>query len=185
VTTTHETVLAFSMIAIENLRESKTNPRRHQDPAAFAELVKSVEQRGVLVPLLVRAIATHKDDYEIVAGWRRYKAAQKVGVKELPVRIMPLTDIEVLEIQVIENLQREDVHPLDEARGYAVLMEKANYDVEGIAAKVGKSASYVYQRLKLTELIEPAKKSFLGGRVNGWPCDPDCKVATWGSERGA
>jgi ParB family chromosome partitioning protein len=149
----------FQLIPIDHLRESPTNPRRHVDKAAFEELVKSVMTHGVLVPLLVRPI--FDGAFEIVAGSRRYKAAKKAGIAEIPIRARPLTDIQVLEIQVIENLQRADVHPLDEGEGYRVLMQRAGYEVPAIAEKVGKSVSYVYQRLKLTELTPAAKKAFL------------------------
>lgn len=153
----------FRLVLPSDLTESKTNPRRHADAKAFADLVSSVREHGVLVPLLVRP--TRNGSFEIVAGARRYRAAKEVGVDSIPVRVRDLTDTQALEIQVIENLQREDVHPLDEATGYQALMKRAGYDVPAIAAKVGKSVSYVYQRLKLAELIEPLKKAFLEDRI--------------------
>lgn len=152
----------FQMVPLEQLHESRFNPRRHFDDAKMAELVESVKRLGVLTPLLARPNAS---GYEIAAGHRRYRAAKKAGVESVPVRIRPMTDAEFLEVVTIENLQREDIHPLDEALGYQALMEKAGYDVDAIAAKVSKSASYVYQRLKLVELIEPAKKAFLEDRI--------------------
>jgi ParB family chromosome partitioning protein len=155
----------FQVVPIERLRESPTNPRRHVDKAAFDELVKSVTTHGVLVPLLVRPLADAELSFEIVAGSRRYKAAKKAGIAEIPIRARPLTDVEVLEIQVIENIQRADVHPLDEGEGYRVLMQRAGYEVPAIAEKVGKSVSYVYQRLKLTELTPAAKKAFLADAI--------------------
>ncbi|MGH8429688.1 MAG: ParB/RepB/Spo0J family partition protein, partial [Solimonas sp.] len=153
----------FRLVLPSDLTESATNPRRHADAKAFTDLVASVRTHGVLVPLLVRPGLNGR--YEVVAGMRRYRAAKEAGVESIPVRIRDLTDTQALEIQVIENLQREDVHPLDEAIGYQALMDRAGYDVVGIAAKVGKSASYVYQRLKLAELIEPAKKAFLADEI--------------------
>lgn len=162
-----ETAQEFQVIPLSALRESKTNPRRHFNPTAFEELVKSIRTHGVLVPLIVRGFGREGDErtYEIVCGARRYRAAKKASVKDVPVRIQPLTDLQVLEIQVIENLQREDVHPLDEGAGYRVLIEKTGHDVATIAAKVDKSISYIYQRLKLTELIEPAKKACLEDKI--------------------
>ena len=155
----------FQMVPLAALRAPKTNPRRYFDQARFDELKKSVQDHGVLVPLLVRPFDGQRETFEVVAGSRRLKAAQEAKLTEVPVRIRPLTDVQVLEIQVIENLQREDVHPLDEAEGYRTLMERAKYDVQAIADKVGKSASYVYQRLKLTELVEPAKQAFLKDEI--------------------
>jgi len=147
----------FRMVPLDQLHESQWNTRKHFDDKKFEELLGSVVRVGVLTPLLARPNA---DGFEIAAGHRRFKAAKKAGLKELPVRIRLMTDAEFLEIVTIENLQREDLHPLDEALGYQALMKKAGYDVPAIAAKVGKSESYVYQRLKLADLIEPAKKLF-------------------------
>jgi ParB family chromosome partitioning protein len=150
----------FATVPLGQLRESKTNPRRSFEPKALEELTASIKAKGLLTPLLVRPSSGH---HEIVAGHRRFRAARAAGLTELFCQVRELTDTEVLEIQVIENLQRADVHPLEEAEGYRRLLEAkgAGYDVPAIAAKVGKSVSYVYQRLKLAELIEPAKKAFL------------------------
>ena len=150
----------FQTVPIDQVVESTTNPRRHRDARKQAELQKSIEKSGVLVPLLVRPL---NGSLEIVAGSRRYHAALAAGLQALPARVRPFTDTEVLEIQVIENLQREDVHPLDEATGYQALLEKAKYDVERIADRVGKSTSYVYQRLKLVDLVPEAKAAAFKG----------------------
>src|SRR5579872_5003798 len=106
-------------IEVTRLRESKMNPRRHF--AGLDELTASVKQHGVLTPLLVRSVSdgnTTSTKYEIIAGARRYRAAKAAGIDSLPVRVLDLDDAQALEFQVIENLQREDVHPLDEALGY-------------------------------------------------------------------
>lgn len=161
-TTEQQPSSEFQMVPLEQLHESRFNPRRHFDDAKMAELVDSVKRLGVLTPLLARPNA---DGYEIAAGHRRYRAAKTAGVPLLPVRIRLMTDGEFLEVITIENLQREDVHPLDEALGYQALMERAGYDVAAIAAKVAKSESYIYQRLKLVDLIEPAKKAFVEDRI--------------------
>ena len=153
--------MEFQTVEIGRLAESRTNPRRHFGERGMEELVGSVRDHGVLNPLLVRPCADGgKGRLEIVCGSRRYRAAKTAGLKTIPVRMSALSDEQVLEIQVIENLQREDVHPLDEAAGYRALMETGRYTVESLAAKVGKSASYVYQRMKLTELVEAAKEAF-------------------------
>jgi ParB family chromosome partitioning protein len=156
------TLPTFRMLSIDKLRESKTNPRRTFDEKALLELIASVREKGVIVPLIVRE---QNGTFEIVAGARRYRAAKKAGLAEIPVRIMDLTDEQTLETQVIENLQREDVHPLEEAEGYARLLKAGKHDVEAIASKIGKSATYIYQRLKLDHLIGPAKKAFLEGEL--------------------
>ncbi len=152
----------FQIVPIQQVKESSTNPRRHFSEQGMQDLIDSVRKHGVLVPLLVRPVDEH---LEIIAGARRFRAARTAELKELPVRIKNIGDNEALEIQILENLQREDIHPLEEALGYRALMEKANYDVAAIAAKVAKSESYVYQRLKLTELIKPAQDSFLQDKI--------------------
>lgn len=155
-------------VAIVELRESATNPRKHFDKTRLEELTLSIRNDGVIVPLLVRPqpnLGRNETGFEIVAGARRYRAAKAAGLKEVPVLVRQLSELQALETQVVENLQRTDVHPLDEALGYRALIEKARYDVAAIAAKVGKSESYVYQRLKLTDLINRAKAAFLQDKI--------------------
>ncbi len=154
---------AFRTVPLDQVIESPANPRRHFDERGLAELTASVQEKGVLVPLLVRPVNGH---FEIVAGARRRRAAAAAGLAEVPVLVRELNDDQALEAAVIENLQREDVHPLEEASGYRALMERARHDVESIAAKVGKSVSYVYQRLQLLRLIDPLQKLFLEGEIN-------------------
>jgi ParB family chromosome partitioning protein len=155
----------FQIVATSLVCESKTNPRRHFDERGMEELTASIRTHGVLVPLLVRSKQGATCRYEIIAGARRLRAARAAKLESIPIRIREMSDTQVLEIQILENLQRADLHPLDEALGYCALMERAAYDVAAIAAKVNKSESYVYQRLKLAELIEPAQKEFLEDRI--------------------
>lgn len=156
--------IEFQMVPTASLRESRTNPRRHFDERGMQELTESVRTHGVLVPLLIRPL---EDEalYQIICGARRFRAAQAAQVPVIPARVRHMTDIQVLELQLVENLQREDVHPLDEATGYRALMDTAGYDAPGIAAKIGKSLSYVYGRLKLAELIPRAQKAFLDDTI--------------------
>jgi ParB family chromosome partitioning protein len=157
---------SIPMIALSLIRESSTNPRRHFDEKGMEDLVASVKESGVITPLLLRPKANGKGSlYEIVAGARRFRAAKKAHLLEVPANIRELDDDRALELQTIENLQREDVHPLDEALGYQALLKRPGYEVLSIAEKVGKSASYVYQRLKLAELIPEAQKRFLEGDI--------------------
>lgn len=163
-------------LSLKTLRLSKTNPRRTLDPAKLKDLIASVKEKGVLVPLLVRPLTTpttgrpvkgyseNGAHFEIVAGERRFRAAEKAGLETIPCLVRRLSDQEALEVQVIENLQREDVHPLDEGLGYRKLLDTSKYEVATLAAKVGKSESYVYQRLKLAELIPAAQKDFVDGK---------------------
>lgn len=162
---------AFQSIPVPLLRASSTNPRKHFDKAALDELAASLKEHGILQPILVRplgnmgGIASH-DCFEIVAGERRYRAAKIAKLSEMPATIRELTDKQVIEIQVIENVQREDLHPLEEAEGYEQLIKHHGYDVKSIAAKVGKSDSYVEKRLKLCALHEKARKAFSEGKLD-------------------
>ena len=150
----------YRNLPLSILTESKSNPRRIFDDAALKELADSIRSQGVLSPLLVRPL--NERSFEIVAGARRYRAAQMAESETVPVRIVNLTDAEALEAQLIENLQRRDVHPLEEAQGFRALLnlEEPKYSIEQIAAKTGKSPAYVAQRLKLTELAPAVVEAF-------------------------
>lgn len=164
---------AITYVEARSLHESATNPRRHFDERGLEELAASIREQGIINALLVRPIRDDrgeqvmergpKDDrkprpsYEVICGARRLRAARAAGLESIPIVIRDLNDAQALETQVVENLQREDVHPLDEAHGFRALMESCRYDVTAVAAKVGRSQSYIYQRLKLCELIEPVQ----------------------------
>lgn len=142
-----------------DLVESSTNPRKHRNAAADEELRNSILEVGVLEPILVRAIANGAEaKFEIVAGSRRYRAAKDAGLTAIPAILKTLTDAEALEVQIVENLQRQDVHPLDEADGYAQLITSGRYSISAIALKVGKSESYVALRLALKNLEAAGRK---------------------------
>ena len=134
------TATEYRNLPLAVLTESATNPRRIFEDSALKELAESIRSQGVLSPLLVRPLTDQS--FEIVAGARRYRAAQMAEAPTVPVRIVNLTDAEALEAQLIENLQRRDVHPLEEAQGFKALLnlEDPKYSIEQIAAKVGKSA---------------------------------------------
>lgn len=156
----------FCMMDLAELYESPTNPRRHFE--GLEELTENVKQHGVLTPLLVRAKTLDKSSeamFEIIAGARRFRAAHAAKVRTIPVRIMEMTDEQAVELQLIDNLQRQDVHPIDEALGYKRLIDMGR-TVEEIAAKVNKSASYVYQRLKLSALVPAAQDLFLDDKIS-------------------
>jgi ParB/RepB/Spo0J family partition protein len=156
--------MQFIEVPLDAIEPSTRNPRRHRNKLEDAELMASIVTHGVLTPLLVRP-AAEVGKYEIAAGHRRYDAAKKLGMPTLPVQVREMTETEYLEILHVENLQREDVHPLDEAVGYKELLEQGGYDVATIAARIGKSETHVYQRLKLNDLIKEGQKLFLDGRI--------------------
>src|SRR5438128_1888557 len=152
-------------IGLGQIRPSKANPRRRMDDSALAELAANIKAHGVLQPILVRPVP--RGGYEIVCGERRWRASKTAGKDSIPARIVNLTDAEALELGVIENIQRENVHELDEALGYKALIKQnaALHTVETIAAKVGRSPSYIYQRLKLAELTANLQKAFYEGKL--------------------
>src|SRR6202521_5216228 len=154
----------YLTIPIVDLSESSTNPRKVFDEERLEELAGSIRSKGVLSPLLVRRINGH---FEIVTGARRYRAAQRAGLDEIPVRIGAFTDEEALEIQIIENIQRADVHPFEEAQGFRALLDRegADYSIEKIAAKTGKAASFIAKRLKLLDLTQPSANAFTAGHI--------------------
>jgi ParB family transcriptional regulator, chromosome partitioning protein len=155
-------VSSIQDIPLAKIRESKTNPRRIFDEAKLAELSENIRQHGVLQPILVRPLPDGEaGTYELVAGARRFRASKIAKRESIPATVRELTDAQALELQVIENVQRVDVHPLDEARGYAALIELQpdTYTVEGIAARVGRSPAYVSGRLRLIQLIPEAKQA--------------------------
>lgn len=150
---------------LAQLVESPTNPRKRYQQSSLEELAQSFRSRGVLEPLLVRPIEPER--FEIVAGSRRYRAARLAELETVPVRVREMTDAEALEVQCIENLQREDIHSLEEAQGFRVLLNLPDqqYTVTRIAERSGKPPGYVAGRLKLTELIPDVADAFLADKL--------------------
>src|SRR6266404_7927182 len=157
VETNHE----YRNISIATLVESSTNPRKRFDEKTLGELAASFKTQGVLEPLLVRPFEDTK--YEVVIGARRLKAARLAEMESVPVRVVKLTDAEAIEAQVVENLQREDIHPLEESLGFKSLLQlgEPTYTIASIAARAGKSEAYVQGRIKLADLIPSVAEAFL------------------------
>ena len=158
------TTVSAVPLPIETLRPSPLNTRRRLDPVAMKELTDSVLAHGVLQPLLVRPVDGGKK-FEVVFGHRRLAAAKAAKLQDVPCSVRPMSDQEAIEIGLVENGQRNDLHPLDEADGYRRLMKEAGYDAPAIAAKVSKSLSHVYQRLKLAELVPEAAEAFGADKI--------------------
>jgi ParB family chromosome partitioning protein len=156
-------VSSIQDIPLAKIHESKTNPRRFFDEAKLVELAENIRQHGVLQPVLLRPLPEGEaGTYELVAGTRRFRASKLAKRESIPATVRELTDAQALELQVIENVQRVDVHPLDEAHGYAALVELQpdTYTIESIASRVGRSPVYVSGRLRLIQLIPEAKQAF-------------------------
>lgn len=157
-----ETLEGYALLPIEELHESTLNPRKHFDKVALQELALSISAKGILTPLLVRP---HGKGFEIGAGHRRLRAAKLAGLGQLPCVVRQMSDADFLELIVVENDQREDVHPLEQAEGYKRLMLLDGYDAKRIAARIGRSEKFVYDRMKLLQLIPLAQQLFLAGRI--------------------
>jgi ParB/RepB/Spo0J family partition protein len=152
----------LKMVAIADITVSATNPRKHFDEDALKELSKSVAQYGVMTPILLRPLGKA---YELVCGERRYRASVMAGKTQIPANIRNLSDDEAFELQIIENLERKEVHPLDEAEAFRRMLDSGRYQMADIAAKLAKPETFVAQRLKLNDLIEPIKKDFFNGEL--------------------
>lgn len=150
-------------LAVAQLKPGKFQPRRQFDEAAIADLVESVRTKGVLQPILVRP---HDGMYEIIAGERRWRAAQRAQLHEVPVIIRDLTDKEALEVALVENLQRQDLTALEEAEGYRRLVEEFSHTQEELARAVGKSRSHVANMMRLLALPGPVKEMLDQGQLS-------------------
>ncbi len=158
---------SFGDIPLACIRASKTNPRKIFDDGHLQDLAKSVKAQGIAQPILVRPIETIGEVtyFEIVAGERRFRASGIAGMLTVPAIVRELSDQEAYEIQVLENLQRVDLHPLEEAEGFEVMMKTYKVTADQLAEKVGKSKAYIYASLKLCELEAPARKAFYDGSL--------------------
>lgn len=150
-------------VALEKI-EVKSNIRKHFDSAKLRELTDNVRQVGILEPVLLRPNGK-QGAYYLVAGERRLRAAKEVGLKEIPARVLELDESQATEIQALENLHREDLHPMEEAKAYSQLLTVKGYDPARIAGRIGRSVQYVYDRLKLLNLTAPLVKLFEQGKI--------------------
>ena len=147
------------------LRPNARNPRRSFAAAELEELAASLRERGIIQPIVVRSLRGVPDGYEIIAGERRWRAAQRAGLHEVPVVVIEATDAEALQLAIIENVQRADLNPLEEAEGYRALMEEFHNSQEEIAKIVGKSRSYIANTLRLLKLPDAVKAYIQDGKL--------------------
>lgn len=158
----------FGYFNLADVRISYTNRKRFSQ-VKLDELAASIKAKGVAQPILIRPVeptAEAPEKYEIVAGERRFRASIIAGLVTIPAMLRNLSDVEALELQILENLQRDDPHPLEEAEGYERLMLERNYDVDQLAEKLNKSRSYVYGRLKLCALTTSVREQFLDDKFS-------------------
>jgi len=141
-------------VAISDLARNPYQPRETFNEAKLQELANSIKKNGIIQPIAVRPNKSEAGKYEIVAGERRWLAAQKAGLHDIPVTVLDLSDVESLEVAIVENIQRDDLNPIEEARGYRRLSEEFNYDHEHISKLMSKSRSHVSNTLRLLTLPE-------------------------------
>lgn len=154
------------LVSISQLIPGKYQPRHHFNNDTINELAKSISQHGLIQPILVRPLNDGSDSYEIVAGERRWRAAQKAQLHEVPIIIRELDDTTTLEIALIENLQREDLNAVDEAKALKQLADQFEYTTEQVAEKIGKSRSYVANMLRLIDLAPPVMMMLAEGKLS-------------------
>jgi ParB family chromosome partitioning protein len=152
-------------LPIEKIEPNPDQPRRTFAPEALSELAASIREKGVIQPLIVRKHPRRADHYEIVAGERRWRAAQMAQVHELPVIVREFSDTEVLEVAIIENIQRADLNPLEEALGYRQLMERFGHTQEKLAEALSKSRSHIANLLRLLQLPEELQEMLRAGQI--------------------
>ncbi|MEI7805021.1 MAG: ParB/RepB/Spo0J family partition protein [Hyphomicrobiales bacterium] len=152
-------------VPIELLRANPRNPRRTFAEAEIEELAASIRERGIIQPIIARAARGKPDQFEIIAGERRWRAAQRAGLHEVPVVVIDASDAQSLEFAVIENVQRADLNAVEEAMGYQALIEEFSHSQEDVAKIVGKSRSHVANTLRLLKLPAPVKAYVQSGKL--------------------
>lgn len=158
--------MTATRIPLEMIHPSPSNPRKTFDPAALQELATSIVEHGVVQPIKVRPHPTlNHGSYELVIGERRWRASKLAKVTDIPAIVEDLTETQVLEQQLVENTQRVDVHPLEEADGYQQLLDHHGYTMESLVEKTGRSRAHLYGRLKLLELAPGPRKAFITGKI--------------------
>ena len=153
-------------VAIEFLKPNPRNPRRNFAEGELNELAASMRERGIIQPIVVRPLRGAADSYEIIAGERRWRAAQRAGLHVVPIVQLDVSDGEALELAIIENVQRSDLNPLEEAMGYQSLATEFAHGQDAIAKIVGKSRSHVANTLRLLKLPEPVQAYIAEGKIS-------------------
>ncbi|MBN8938232.1 MAG: ParB/RepB/Spo0J family partition protein [Rhizobiales bacterium] len=158
-------VRATRKVPIEFIRANPRNPRRMFKDEELQELADSIRERGIIQPIVVRSVAGTVDAYEIVAGERRWRASQLAGLHEVPIHLVEVGDREALELAIIENVQRADLNPLEEALGYNELIEQFGYSQTDMAKVIGKSRSHVANTLRLLKLSDRVQNYLRDGQL--------------------
>lgn len=157
-------MISPNTVSIDEIVPNKEQPRKTFDEGSLSELSESIKQHGVLQPLLVRPLP--EGGYQLVAGERRWRACRMAGLREVPVVIKELTDTETMEIAIIENLQREDLNPIEEAEGLQALIDKCGFTQEEVATSVGKSRPAIANSLRLLRLPPEVREMTKNGEIS-------------------
>ena len=157
---------AESFVPIEIIHPNPDQPRRHFDTDDLNDLAGSIRSKGIIQPLVVRGHPSKAGEFEIVAGERRWRASQMAQLHQLPVVVMEFSDLEVLEIAIIENIQRADLNPIEEANGYRQLMDKFGHTQEQMAVAIGKSRPHIANNLRLLALPDDVQALVVMGRLS-------------------
>jgi ParB family chromosome partitioning protein len=175
---------AIRKLPIEFLRPNPRNPRRHFAEDDLASLVESIKEKGVIQPILARPLSGTPNVYELIAGERRWRAAQKAGLHELPVVVVEVSDKESLELAIVENVQRADLNAIEEAQGYEKLISEFDYTQNDLAKIIGKSRSHIANTMRLLKLPDSSRKLLEEGHLSAGharallaAADPDALAA--------
>ncbi len=152
----------YIVASINEVKPNQTQPRKEFDERAISELASSIKEKGILQPLVVRTL---ERGYEIIAGERRWRAAQRAGVTRVPLIVKEASDKEVMELALIENLQREDLNPIEEAIAYQHLIDEYEMTHEDVSRQIGKERSTITNQLRLLRLPEEAKAALISGDI--------------------
>ena len=146
--------ISTNKILIKDINRNRLQPRKYFDKSSLEDLTNSIKEQGVIQPIVVRPDKSSGGKYEIVAGERRWLASQNAGLHEVPVVILDIDDVKSLEFAIVENVQRQDLNPIEEAKGYQKLVDDFNYNQEKLSQFIGKSRSYIANSLRLLSLPE-------------------------------
>ncbi len=160
------TAKAVDMINVKDIKPNPNQPRKVFNKEKLEELSASIKSRGVLTPILVRAVDADDHKYQIIAGERRWRASRKAELSEIPARILETNEVELLEFGLIENIQREDLNALEEAEGYQALISRFGKTQEALAESVGKSRAHVTNMLRLLQLPETVREHLRQGNIS-------------------
>jgi ParB family transcriptional regulator, chromosome partitioning protein len=161
-----ERARAQRRVPIEFLKPNPRNPRKNFVDAELDELAESIRQHGVIQPIVARPVRGAPDHFEIIAGERRWRAAQRAGLHDVPIVPVEVSDNDALQIMIVENVQREDLNAMEEARGYHLLVDEFKHSVEDVAKAVGKSRSHVANMMRLTKLPNDVQEMISSGKLS-------------------